>query len=153
VTHRNRQRIGRVIGPRLLRQAKQRLHHAGDLILARTPVAANGGLDLLGGVARAFKAALPRRQHHYATGVADRECRAHVLAEVQLLERNRVGLVLAQQRVHRSVDVSEAPLLRNPGTCLDHAPVERHEPPLPACNHSVARVGQAGIYAEDDHAL
>ena len=78
--------------------------------------------------------------------------RAGVLAEVEVLDRERGRLVLARSgrtrargcRARRRSSGSPAPR-------PDHAAVERREL-LPAReDHPVARMGGAGIDAEDDH--
>ena len=97
-------------------------------------------------------AALSGGQHHHAAGVADGERGTHVLAEVQLLERHCVGSVRGEELLDRLMDIGQAPLLGSAGRRLDHAAVERHKAALPARDDAIAGVGQAGIYAEDDHA-
>ena len=151
VADRDRERVGGVVGPGLCGEPEQRLHHPRDLLLAGAAVAADGALDLLGRVARARNAALPGGEHRHAARLADRERGAHVLAEVELLERHRVGLVLAQQRVHRPWMSASR---RSVGVCadvLDDAPVERHETPGRAGDDAVAGRREPGIDAEHDH--
>jgi hypothetical protein len=76
---------------------------------------------------------------------------AHVLAEVELLECHGVRLVLAEQRVHGSVDLCQAPLGREPRARGDHATVQRQQPPVAALDHAVAGAGEARVDAENDH--
>ena len=125
--------------------------HARDLVLVGAPVAADGGLDLLGRVAGARHAALPGGQHHHAAGVADREGGAHVLAEVELLQGDRVGLMLGQQRSIARVDVGQAALLGTPARVSITPPSSAVRRPPLARHDAVAGAGQAGVYAEHDH--
>ncbi len=147
------ERVGRVVGTRLLGQAEQRLDHARHLVLRRAAAAAHRALDLLGGVAGTADGLLAGGEHRHAAGLPDRERGPHVLAEVELLERHRVGLVLAQQILERAVDLGQAPLVRCPGARLDDAAVERDQPAVAARDDAVARVGETRVYAEDDHGL
>ena len=120
--------------------------------LPARPLPQTAPLTCCGRVADARHAALAGGEHHDAARLADGEGAARVRAEVQLLERHRVGLVLAEQRVHRVVDLGEPPLRRQAGGRLDHAAVERDEPPAAAGDDAVAGVGEARVYAEHDHA-
>ena len=147
----DRERIRGMVWAGLLGQAQQALHHPRDLILLRPPASADGGLDLLGRVAGARHAVLAGGEHDHAAGLADGERAARVLAEVQLLERHRVGLVLAQEAIEGFVDVGEAALLGEAGRGVDDAAVERHQAAIAVGDDAVARVGETGIYAEDDH--
>ena len=112
VAQRHRERIGGVVGRGQLGQIEQRLHHARHLVLVRTPVSADRGLDLLRGVARAGQPVAPGGEHHHAARMAHGEGGAHVLPEVELLEGHRVGGVLLQQTLHAGVDIDQAPLDR-----------------------------------------
>ncbi len=150
---RHRERVGRVVGPRLLRQAEQRLDHARHLILLRAAAAADRALDLLRGVAGTRQPALAGGEQHHAARLPDGERRAHVLAEVQLLQRHRIRLVLRQQGVHRGVDLSQAALRRELRARADDAAVQCQQSTAAARDDAVAGVGQARIYAEDDHGL
>ena len=76
--------------------------------------------------------ALAGREHHDAARLPDGERGAHVLAEVELLERHRVGLVLVEQRRDRRVDLGQPPLVRRLARRLDHAAVERHAGAAPS---------------------
>ena len=141
---RHRERVGGVVGPRLGGEPEQRLHHPRDLLLPGAPAAAHRALDLLRRVAGARHAALAGGEHHHPARLPDRERAAGVLAEVQLLERDRVRLVLAQQRLHARVDVGEPPLGRRARGRRDDAAVERREPPARAADDdAVAGVGEA----------
>ena len=134
-----------------LGEAEQRLDHARHLVLLRAPAAADSALDLLRRVARARQPALAGSQQHHAARLPDGERGAHVLAEVQLLERHRIGRVLVEQRVDGGVDLRQAPLGREFRGGRDHAAVQRHEPAAAPRDDAVAGVGEAGIDAEDDH--
>ena len=149
---RDRKRIRGVIWARLLEQAEQRLDHPRDLILLCTAAAADRPLDLLRGVARARKATLSGSEHDDPARLSDGEGGTYVLPEIELLERHCIGLVLADQRLDSSVDIRQTPLLRSVGRGLDDAAVERHEAPVATCDDAIARVCQARVYAEDDHA-
>ncbi len=151
VADRDRERVGGVVLARLLLEREQRRDHPRDLLLVGAPAAAYRALDLLRGVARTRQSALAGGEHHDAARVTDGECRAHVLAEVQLLERDRIGLVRGDQLLDLVVDVRQSPLARQRGRRLDHTAVERHEPAVAASDHAVAGVGEPGIDAEDDH--
>lgn len=151
MTHRDGKRIGRVIGARLLGETQKRLDHASDLGLARATVTADRGLHLLRRVAGAWDTALSRSEHHRTTAMADGECCGHVLAEVELLQGDRVRLVLDEQPINLGVDVDQPPLLGRAGRGLDHAAIQRNEPPATTGDDAVAGAGQAGINAEDNH--
>ena len=81
----------------------------------------------------------------------DGERGARVLAEVELLERHRIRPVAADQLVELRVNVGEPALGRRAGGGADHAPVQSHELVSSACDHAVARVGDTGVHAQDDH--
>jgi len=53
--------------------------------------------------------------------------------------------------VELRVNVGEPALGRRAGGRADHAPIQSHEPVSPACDHAVARVGDTGVHAQDDH--
>ena len=148
---RDGERVGGVVRPRQLEQPEQRLHHARHLLLVCAAAAAHRPLDLLRGVARARDGALARREHRGAARLTDGERRTHVLTEVQLLERKRIGLVLVDQHLDGRVDIGQAPLLRRLGAGADDAAVERDEAAVAARDDAVAGVGQPGIDAEDYH--
>ena len=119
---------------------------------SRAAAAADGALDLLGGVAGARHAALAGREHHHAARLPDREGAARVLAEVELLERDRVGLVLGEQRLERRVDLGQAPLVRRRRARVSMTPPSSAtQAPAAARDDAVAGVGEAGVDAEDDH--
>ena len=150
---RHRQRIGCVVGPRLLAQPEQRLDHARHLILLGAAVAADSTLDLLRRVAGARDAVLAGREHHHAARLPDGERRAHVLAEVQLLERHRMRLVLVEQGVDGGVDLGQATLRRELRAGGDDAAVQSQQPPAAARHDAVAGVRETGVDSKDDHGL
>jgi hypothetical protein len=76
---------------------------------------------------------------------------ANVGAEIQLLERHRGTLVCREDLLDALVNYSEALLIRELRRRLDDTPVESQQTPAAALDHAEAGVGQAGIYAEDDH--
>ena len=131
---------------------EQRLDHAADLLLARATGAADGALDLLRRVGGARDRALPGREQHDAARLADRERRAGVVAEEEVLDRDGVRLVLVDELGDPRVDVGEAALQRRARRRLDHAGRQRRQAPGGGRHHAVARVGGAGIDAEDAHA-
>ena len=81
----------------------------------------------------------------------DGERRLHVLAEVELLQRDRIGLVRDDQRIELGVQLGEAPLAREFGGGLDHAAGEREQPPAAAFDDAVSGVREAGVDSEHDH--
>src|SRR5204863_6603807 len=82
---------------------------------------------------------------------SDLERAAGVLAEIEVLDRERDRGMLADQVEHARVDAGEAALERLARLGGDHAAVEGGEPRAVGEHHAVARVGGAGIDAEDDH--
>jgi hypothetical protein len=56
-----------------------------------------------------------------------------------------------QQVQNLLMEHRQAPLGRHARARLDHAAVERREPPGAPRDHAVAGVGEAGIDAEDHH--
>ena len=152
VADRDRQRVGGVVGPRQLGEREQRLDHPLDLVLGRAAGAADRALDLLGRVGGAADAALAGGEHDHPARLADRERRAGVGAEVQVLHRHRVGRVLVHQRADALVDA-------RPGGRRRRAPASVSiTPPSSATRRAavvgddaVAGVGHARIDAEDDH--
>ena len=83
--------------------------------------------------------------------LADGERGARVLAEEEVLDRERGRLVARDQVADARVDAREPALERLVGAGPDHAAVERREL-LPAReDHPKAGMGGAGIDAEDDH--
>ena len=97
--------------------------------------------------------ALAGGQQHHAAGLADRERRAHVGAEVELLDRHRVGPV-----ARRAARPTRAWIARQPragvaarrGVSTTPPSSATRRPPL-ARDDAVAGVGDARIDAEDDH--
>ena len=106
-------------------EGQQRLDHPADLVLGGAAAAADRGLDLLRRVARARDAGLAGGEHHDAAGLPDGEGAARVGAEVEVLEGDRVGPVLGDQRLDAGVDLGQPRLGRDAGPGLDHAAVER----------------------------
>ena len=89
---------------------------------------------------------------HDAARLADGEGRARVDAEEDVLHGQRAGPVRVGSSPTRAwMTASRVPIGSARGR-LDHATVERDQPPAAAGHHAVARVGGAGIDAEDDHA-
>ena len=108
--------------------------HPLHLVLAGAAGAADRALDLLRRVGAARDAALAGGEQHDAARLADRERGARVGAEVEVLDRDRVGPVLVDQLADARVD--RRPAARSsgaPGARLDHAAVERDQPPAAAC--------------------
>ena len=71
----------------------------------------------------------PAASMHHPARLADRERAAHVHAEVQVLHRDRVGLVLVDQLARSAGGSRRAARRRLPGRRLDDAAVERDEAP------------------------
>ena len=97
VADRDRERVGRVVGLRQLGERRAALDHLLDLGLRGAAGAADRALDLLRRVGGARHAALAGGEQHDAARLADGERRAGVGAEVELLDRHRVGPVLVDQ--------------------------------------------------------
>ena len=93
----------------------------------------------------------PGGEHHHAARLADGEGRARVDAEVQVLQRDGVGLVLVQQLADALEDGRQPPRRLERGRCLDDAAVEREQPAALLRDDAVAGVGHARVDAEDDH--
>jgi hypothetical protein len=151
VADRHRERVGGVVGRRRLGQREDGLDHADDLVLGRPARAADGALDLLGRVVGARDAPLAGGEHDHAAGLADGERRHRVGAEVQVLDGHGGGRVLVEQVADAGEDGGQPALERQAGGRLHHAAVERGHPPAAAGDDAVARVGGAGVDAEDDH--
>ncbi len=140
-----------MVGRRLLGQPKERLDHPRNLLLAGASISAHGGLHLLGRIAGAGHMMLARGEHYDAAGMPDGERGAHVLAEVELLERDGVGPMLLEQRIHARVYVRQAELMRGVRARFDHSAVQRDHPPASACNDAIAGVGKPRVYPENYH--
>ena len=138
VADRHRERVGGVVGRGRLGQAQQGPDHPLHLALAGAAGAADRHLDRLRGVGEAVDPVLGGGQHRHPARLADGHRRAHVLAEVDLLDRHRLRLVPGDQLAQRAVDPLQAPLHRLIRRGLDHAAVEG--------NHVVA------LYADDAEA-
>src|SRR5919108_1030466 len=108
----NGERVGGVVGRRRRLKPEQRGHHPLYLLLACGSRAADCELDLLGGVSEARHVARARGGEHGSACLADRERRPNVAAEVDVLDRDRVGAVLAQELVELRGDRRQAPLER-----------------------------------------
>ena len=76
-------------------------------------MAADRALDLLGRVGARRDAALAGGEQHDAAGLADGERGPDVGAEVQLLDRDRVGVVRVEQLPDAGVDVGQPALERD----------------------------------------
>ncbi len=86
VADRDGERVGRVVGLRRLREPEQGPHHALDLLLGRRPGAADRHLHGLRRVVEARDAALGGGEERDAPRLSHADRRAHVLAEVDVLE-------------------------------------------------------------------
>ena len=95
--------------------------------------------------------AMPGGQQHDPARLPHREGGVRVPAEVEVLHRERGGLVLADQVADARVDLCEPTLERDPRAGVDHAAVERGKPPAVRQHDSIPGVGGARVYAEDDH--
>ena len=89
VADRDRERVGGVLGVRRHLERQQRLDHARDLVLVGAARAADGVLDLLRRVGDDVEAALAGGEHDDAARLADGERARGVLAEVDVLHRDR----------------------------------------------------------------
>jgi hypothetical protein len=88
-----------------------------------------------------------RREQDNPAGLPDRERGVDVAPEVELLHRDRLGGVLADQVGDLGVDRREPALERRAGPRLDHAAVEGHQGATTREHHAVSRVGGSGIDA------
>ena len=151
VADRHRERVGGVVGVRRAREAEQRPDHVLDLRLAGGAIAADRHLHRLRRVVEAGHVVLRRGEHRDAARLADRGRRAHVLAEVEVLERKRRRLMPADQLLELRVDPREPRLQRPARRGLDHAAVNGTH--LPARNPDDAEAGvrQPGINAHHNH--
>ena len=95
-------------------EREQRLDHPLDLLLAGAAGAADRGLDLLGRVGGAADGALAGGEDHDAARLADGERRARVGAEVEVLDRDRVGLVARPSARRRGAWIVRQPRARRP---------------------------------------
>ncbi len=114
-----------MVGRRDQRQAEQPGHHPPDLVLLGPAVPAHRALDLLGRVGTRRDAALAGRQQHDAAGLADRERGPRIGAEVQLLDRDRIGLVGVEQLCDAGVDRRQPALERDPRRGPDDPVLDR----------------------------
>ena len=89
--------------------------------------------------------------HRPSTIGGHRLCAVRVAPEVQVLDGKRHRRVLADEIAHARVDMCEPPLERQPGARVDHAAVERGQPPAVRQHDSIPGVCRARVYAEDDH--
>ena len=143
-----------MVGTRRLGQRQQRSHHPLHLLLAGGARAAHGALDLLGRVGTCtarprWPAASITAPRAWPTANA----RAHVGAEVQLLDRHRRrGRCSSSSCADPRVDVDQAcARAAGPSRGRDHAAVERQQSRAARLHHAVAGAGGAGIDAQDDH--
>ena len=113
--------------------------------------AAHGLLHRLRGVREAWDAGHAGGKKHDPARLPHREGGVGVPAEVEVLHRERGGLVLADQVAYARVDLCEPPLERHSRAGVDHAAFERGKPPALRQNNSIPGVGGARVYAEDDH--
>jgi hypothetical protein len=104
VADRDGEGVGRMVRARWLWQAQERADHVLDLCLLRRAAPANGHLHRLRCVVEAGNVVIGGRKHRDAAGLPDGERRAHVLAEIQILERNCSGLMPADQLLELGVN-------------------------------------------------
>ena len=145
--------IRRMVRRRRLGQAEQARDHALHLALVSRAGPADRLLDRLWGVVEAGQPLLGRRQHGDAAGLPHAECGGDVLAEEEVLERHRLGLVPADQLAQRVVHLGQALLVARVGVGLDHPAVQRDHPLTGRANHAESGVGSTRIDTDDDHAL
>ena len=131
-------------------QPQQRRHHPLHLVLARAAAAAYRELHGLRRVCEAGHAAGAGRREHRAARLADREGRAHVAAEEDVLDRERRRPVLRDQPFDTVRDRRQAQLERFVRGRRDHAAPERHERAPAALHEPETGGGGAWIYAEND---
>ena len=147
---RARRRRGRARGGSGERQ--QRADHALHLApLRREPLPQTACLTAWGVYEKHGIPAIPADSSTTPRAWPTAKARAGVAAEVEVLDRERRRLVLADQVAHARVDIGEPALERLARARLDHAAVERGEPRPVREHHAVARVRGAGVDAEDDH--
>jgi hypothetical protein len=89
-------------------------------------------------------------QHRHSPRLADGDGGAHVLAEEEVLERDRHRLVPGDQLLELGVDAGEAGLERRPRGSLDDATIDGAHPSAREPHNTEARVRHAGVYAHDE---
>ena len=119
--------------------------------LSAPPLPQTAFLTTCGVYGEARDAGHARREQHHAACLADREGALGVAPEVEVLDRDRGGLVLPDQVADARVDVRQPALERHASARLDHAAVERRQRAPAHEHHAIARMRGAGIDAEHNH--
>jgi hypothetical protein len=122
---RDGERVGCVIGLRWLRQPEQRPDHSLHLVLGCASRAAHGHLHGLGRVVEARHLALRGGEHRNAASLADADRRAHVLSEVDVLERHCGRLVPRHELSECGMDTCQPQFGRILAGCLDDPAIDR----------------------------
>ena len=151
VADRDGEGVGGVVGLRRSRQAEQGADHSLNLLLGRRAASADRHLHRLWGVVEARHAALARGQQDHAPGLTNGDSRAHVLAEVDVLEGDRHRLVPGQKLGERLMDAYEAALGGLASRRLDDAPVDRAHLAARDADHTEPGARHARVDAHDDH--
>ena len=150
VADRDRERVGGVVGLGRLGEPEQRADHLLDLVLGGGAAAADRHLHRLRRVVEAGDPALAGGEHRDAARLADGDRRAHVLAEVEVLERDRGRLVPGDQlaRARRGCAPGAARRARPAGPRSRRrrwrSSARRH------AHDAEPRVRHARVYAHDD---
>ena len=131
-------------------EPEQGADHLLDLALGGRAAAADGHLHRLRRVVEAGDPALGGGEHRDAARLADGDRRAHVLAEVEVLERDRGRLVPGDQLLELGVDAGEPGLERQVRRRLDHAAVDGGHLAAGHPDDAEARVRHARVYAHDE---
>ena len=133
------------------RQAEQGADHALDLLLGRRAASADRHLHRLRRVVEARDAALGGGQQRDAAGLADGDRRAHVLAEVDVLERHArpAGARRSARRARRGCAPGGA-RAGSPARRLDDAAVDRAHLAARHADDAEPGVRHARVDAHDD---
>lgn len=146
-----RERIRGMVGGRYGRQPEQSRDHPPNLSLVGPTAAADRRLHLLRRVGMGRQAMLASREQHDTSCLTDRERCADICAEVQLLDRDTLDLEPGDQCSDVRVDLGEPSLQRDPGTGLDHAPVECAQAASGAVDDAESCIGCPWVDTEHDH--
>ena len=146
----DREGVGGVIGGRRTRQPQQGSDHLLNLALGGRAAAADSHLHRLRAVVEARDLALGGGEHDDPPRLPDGDRRAHVLAEVQLLEADRDRLVPADQLLDGGMDPLQALRRSLIGRRLDDASVDRVHAAACHAHDAEPRARDAWINAHDD---
>ena len=132
VADRHGERVGRVVGGRRRVKPEDRGHHPQHLSLVGAPESAHRLLHLGRRIPCRVEPGEAARGEHRAAGLADREDRARVGADVEILERGRVGRVPGDELGDPLVDGREPVRRPGPGPAVATTPWSRARIRLPS---------------------